>query len=310
MVLTDEHMAPLGLYSALATTAGVFVGFLNAYLVSRISNMKSDRRRTIQRVESINAQLDSLYEYWEWRDGQISEQKDEFAKKRARAEVEMFVGSYVGEEWTPDGDIVTVSDYLDALADYLGRETDALNEFHKEAIRENRERLSKNANSRLPEWFREMVKGGILGKAPPSFVLLSREQADLQWRVFEQEIWDKRNDDLATVEREIHSLTDERERLKAQYKEADPTELIQSVRLTGGTIILSVGVPLFTYLLHAIGITITVPFGQLVEASLVFTLWCSGLVITYHIMRRGVTSEEDDFPPAPEDESEKRILRK
>ena len=293
-------MAPVGLYSAFATTAGVFVGFLNAYLVSRISGLKSERKRIEQRVKSINARLDPLVDHLDWRDEQISEQIDRQAQERAGDDIERFIDYHVGDVWSPDPDNLTFEDGVNNLADYLDCDRSDLTYYH---IQEIRERWNDIKNELRPSG------GGMFGAAMTEIpiddsTMAVTHQIEAQWEIYDQTLLDRRNADFASVETEVRSLREEGNRLAEQYKQANPTELVEGVRSTGWAIVLSIGVPLVVYLLHAINITFTIPYGNVVEPILVFVSWSIGLILTFQYLRDEVTDIEDNLPNFPSEDEE------
>lgn len=302
-LIPSLRMAPVGLYAALATTAGVFVGLLNAYLVSRISGLKGERRRIEQRVKSINARLDPLRTQREWRDKQIDEQIDRREKEQAENDVSDFIDHHVGGEWSPNPDDLTLDEIIDNLADYLECERSDLLSHHIEEIQE-----------RQPDIREELRPAGgdkMYGMGPPmndipldSSTRVAIDQNETQWEIYDRTLLDRRTADFASLRTEIESLQEEKDRLSHQYSRANPCELIDGVKSTGWAIILSVGIPLFVYLLHAIEQTITIPFGNLIEPVLVFISWSFGLILSFQYVRTEVTDVEDNFPESSIDEEE------
>lgn len=85
------------LYGSLATTAGVFVGLLTAYLVSRIVELKAERRRIERRADTINARIDALKPRQEWRDEQLSQMERWENQQEANNIVDEFIYHQVSD---------------------------------------------------------------------------------------------------------------------------------------------------------------------------------------------------------------------
>jgi len=296
-----QKMAPVGLYAALATTAGVFVGLLNAYLVSRISGLKGERRQIEQRVKSINARLEPLREHYGWREEQISEQVERRAEEQAEEDIENFIDYHVGDEWSTNPDDLNLDEIIDGLTDYLECDRSDLTEYHVEEIRD---RWTDIQNELRPSSSRGMFgMGAEIPDIPvDSSTQAANYQIETQWEIYDRTLLDRRNADFASVETEINSLREERDRLSQQYSRVDPRNLVDGVKSTGWAIVLSVGVPMLTYLLHAIDLTIIIPFGNIVEPVIVFASWSVGLILTFQYVWDEVTDVEDNLPELPSDD--------
>lgn len=291
----------VGLYAALATTAGVFVGLLTAYLVSRIVGLKSERRRIEKRIVSIHARIEALKEHHEWRDEQLSEIDRRKAEQEAGDIVDKFIRQCVGDNWDPDPDTISLEETVQALVDYHCVDSDDLSQFHAEAVSE---RLSE-----IMEELRPNPRGPLgyptpLDQIDPGLLSSDSETIAL-WDIHRDSIYERRISDFAEVDTEIDSLRKERERLMSHYEGSDPTELMGVLRSTGWIIFFSVFIPLFAYLLNSIRLLYSVPFGNTVEPVLVFSSWCLGLGLTYRYIEQDILTPEDSLPDSPlSDESE------
>ena len=290
----------VGLYSALATTAGVFVGLLSAYLVSRIVGLKAERRRIEKRVASINARLDALKQHHEWRDEQLSEMDRRNAEQDANDVVDRFIRQCVGEDWDPDPNDTDLDEAIQALVDYHFVDPDDLSDFHVEAVSERLDEIIEELrpNPRGPFGYPSPLEN-----IDPE-ILASDSQTMSLWDIHRDSIYERRVSDFAKIDTEIDSLTKERERLVSYYEESDPTVLMDVLRSTVWIIILSVFIPLLVYLLNAIDLLYPAPFGTTIEPVIVFLSWCTGLALTYRYIENDVLTSEGSLPDSSMDGGE------
>lgn len=90
----------------------------------------------------------------------------------------------------------------------------------------------------------------------------------------------------------MQSLEQEKEHLEDRFESLDPTELRNAVLWGGGTILLSVVVPLSVYFLHTVDATIPVQerFAVL-EPYLVGFLWVIGIILVFEYLWSEITTE-------------------
>jgi hypothetical protein len=290
----------VGLYSALATTAGVFVGLLTAYLVSRIVGMKAERRRIEKRIQSIDARIDSLQNYQAWREDQLSNMDERNAEINAIEQVEEFIDEYVGNTWSPQPQQVDFNELKMAFIDYMEMDSIEFSKYHATALAERQTDALEELQPKSSSFLGYMEPPDI----PPSTeIIAANRQTQALWDIHRDTVYEQRNSDYVRISTEMKSLTNERERLVGHYNESDPTELMNVLRSTGGIILLSVFVPLAVYLFHSVNVLITIPRGASLEPVLVFLSWCVGLALTYKHIRQDVLTSENSLPESPLNEN-------
>lgn len=283
----------VGLYAALAATAGVFVGLLTAYLVSRIVGLKAECRRIEKRVKSIDARIDSLQNYREWRDNQISDMDRRNAEMNAAEQVDDFIEEYVGDVWSPSPSQVDFEELKTAFIEYMNIDPEDFTDHHADALAERDgdalEELQPQSSSMLD-----------LGGMPPSTeIVAANRQTEALWDIHWDTVYERRTSDYVEIATEMKSLTNEREQLVSHYEESNPTELMGVLRSTGWIILFSVFIPLLVYLFNSIGVVYPMPSGDSWEAVFVFLSWCFGLGLTYRYIERDVLTSERFLPESP-----------
>lgn len=286
----------VGLYAALATTAGVFVGLLTAYLVSRIVGLKAERHRIERRVKSIDARITSLQNHQEWRDEQLSDMDQRNAKINAAEQVGDFIDEYVGDVWSPNPNQVGFEELKTVFIEYMEMDSEDFLEYHATALAERQADALEELQPTSSSFSGHMEPSDI----PPSTeIIAANRQTEALWDIHRDTVYKQRTSDYVKITTEMMSLTNEREQLVSHYEESDPTELMGVLRSTGWIIVFSVFIPLLVYLLNAIGFVHPMLYGDSVEAVLVFLSWCLGLGLTYRYIERDVLTSEGSLPESP-----------
>ena len=277
------------LYGSLATTAGVFVGLLTAYLVSRIVELKAERRRIERRADTINARINALKPRHEWRDEQLSQMERWESQQEADNIIDNFLYYQVGDDWNPDADNINSDQVIQALIQYEYIDLDDVSQSHRDIISERLDEIKEELRP---------AQGLVshLNPTDPTISVPPDIQVTSVWDTHRESLQERRTEDYVEVDTEIRSLKKEREQLLSHYEESDPSELIKVLRSTAWILVLSIVIPLLVYLLNVTGITLSMVFGDVIEPFLVFVSWCLGLGLTYRHIRHDILTTEGSFP--------------
>jgi len=190
----------VGLYSALAASASVFIGILTALLVNNLANLKSEKDLLERRIESLGSQIQGL-----------QQEKENL------------------EEYTTN--------------------------IEKPRFTEKARFSPEYQNSNTPD--------GIIAADMMSDVQSTRQHNECHRR------WNQ-------IRARLASLNNEQERLSDRHKSLDNSNIKSTLYACTATIILSVGIPLFAYLLRVSGVVISLG-PSWVEPVVIFVVWALGL---------------------------------
>lgn len=197
----------VGLYSALAASASVFIGILTALLVNNLINLKSEKDHVERRIESLGSRIQGLQ--------QEKENLEEYAT--------------------------------------------------------NIEEPRFTEKARFSPEYRHVDSTDGLAAADMMADVQRAKQHNEQHRRWNQ------------ICAQLQSLNDEQRRFSDRYESLDSSHIESTLFASIVTIILSVGFPLFTYLLRVSGIVL---FPELpgLEPTVVFAAWAVGLgYVFYHL---------------------------
>lgn len=93
------------------------------------------------------------------------------------------------------------------------------------------------------------------------------------------------------IRAQIDSLNFEREKLVNRYESIDPNTIVDTLYASIATIILSVGFPLFAYLLN-VSNTILFPVRTWLEPLLIFVIWAGGLGYVFYHLKQQIDREK------------------
>lgn len=200
----------VGLYSALAASASVFIGILTALLVNNLANLKSEKDLLERRIESLDSRIQGH-----------QQEKENLEEYTTNIEEPRFTEK---ARFSPEYQNVSSSNSIvaaDMMADV--QNTRQHNERHRR--------------------------------------------------------WNQ-------IRAQLASLNSERERLSDRYESLDDSDIKSTLYACTVTIILSVGIPLFAYLLRVSGVVLSLEPSWL-EPVVVFVVWALGLgYVLYHISRQ------------------------
>ncbi|QKG91611.1 hypothetical protein HPS36_01650 [Halorubrum salinarum] len=287
-----------GFYAALAGAASVFIGILTALLASNLSNLNAQRERIERRIETIDARignLDTQYEHFQDTLEQIREQEEANQRREEAADqVDEFIEDHVGTEFDIDPDDLTPRRLQQEFADYLG--VDRLNEEQHNVLQEHFEDIQE-ALTPSSSWMGPNIDPGTF---TDSAVIASNNQIEHMWQMYTNERYNRNYRRWIQTMTEIRSLQDERERLVDRHESLDPSRIRGSLRATVVTIVLSVGVPLFAYLLRVAEFTFVTDVPVWLEPGSIFVIWVGGLVYVFNHLREQLDEDGGDIPDEPE----------
>ncbi|WP_152423338.1 hypothetical protein [Haloterrigena salina] len=297
-----------GFYTALATSASVFIGILTALLASNLSNLNVQREQIERRIETIDSRLTNLntqYEHFRDTLEEIRDQEEASQRReQAQDEVDEFLEDYVGNEFDINPDDLTPSRLQREFVEYLG--VDRLNEEQHDVLQEHFEDVQTALTS----------SSGFMGNAPPSApidseIMASNHQIEHQWQIHTEERFNRNYRRWIQTMTEIQSLRDERQRLVSRYESLDPSRIRAILRITIVTIIISVGVPLVAYLFRVSEVTIAQELPLWIEPTSIFVIWACGLIFVFKHLREQLNEGDENLPNEPditldEDASEAR----
>lgn len=316
----------LRLYGSLAASASVFIGILGALLVNRAINQRSELRQIENRLQRISTELEEVgperealrdYLIRTWDD----ELEDERLREQIRENIEEFIHDYIGKMRYVDIEEFNWDSYVDAYGEYA--DDDDMGAYVRNRLREY-----------YPEAFWAMAKFSI-ARADDWRTKLERLVFLIRWRIrryrkdfsvfqlvrpassvvddprhspdYNEQLFSERDTEWHQANFRVSALNSEWEDLIDRHESITETSYTWSLLVLGGGIVFSVVVPLFSYLLHVTGDTIT---GPLViaenEAYLVFVVWFGGLALilvqVWDELRRMQESDRPDQPELREEE--------
>lgn len=285
-----------GFYAALAGAASVFIGILTALLASNLSNLNTQRERIERRIETIDARLENLdtqYEHFRDTLEKIREQEEVTQRReQAQDQVDEFIEEYVGIEFDINPDELTPERLQYELAQYLGE-----NELNEEQHEVLQDRFEDVQDALTPS---SGLMGDVdLNLTDPSLIASNR-QIEHQWQIHTEERYNRNYRRWVQTMTEIRSLQDERERLLGRHESLDPSRIRESLRVTVVTIILSVGVPVFAYLLQVSNIVIAPNLQPWVKPTAIFVIWVVGLIYVFKHLRDQLAGDGGEVPNEPE----------
>ncbi|WP_435551934.1 hypothetical protein [Natrinema sp. CGMCC1.2065] len=286
-----------GFYTALATSASVFIGILTALLASNLSNHNVQRKRIERRIEIIDARLTNLNtQYEHFRDTLEEIREREEASQRheqAQDQVDEFIQDHVGSEFDISPDDLTPRRLQREFAEYLG--VDSLNEEQHNILQEHFGDIQEALTSTSSLYRMD----GSFTQVDPE-IMASNHQIEQQWQIHTEERFNRNYRQWIETMTEIRSFQDERKRLVSRYESLDPSQIREILRATVATIILSIGGPLVAYLLRVSGVTIAKGFPQWIEPTFIFTLWACGLIYVFKHLRDKLNQEGGELPDEPD----------
>ena len=285
-------MAFIGYYGSLATTASVFVGILTAYLVTRLSDLKSQRGRLKQRVETIDARLRTLHERRSFRESQLIETNIRWDIENAEDEVDSFIDFDVGFGWDPSPNDIDRDDVIQAFMEHRDIQRKDLTQHHVDAIDE-----------RWDEIMSELAPTRFDTSIPPRATDPEMYVIDALWDIYEREKYDERDREYKGQEYEVNALQNERGYLTQENESLDPQQLYDSIRDILVPIALSVIFPLFIRFLHEMGWVLrTSPAVAAWEPIIVSVAWLGGFVSTLVFVYTRISGGEKLPDPPSENE--------
>ena len=290
-------MAFIGFYGTLATTASIFLGIMTAYLVTRLSDLKSGRLRIQRQADAINTELQSLRTGREERVQTLAETHDRWARKKAENHVDDFISLNVSREWNPSPDAVDVADALDALVRYRDLEEDVVIQHHYDELESRWNEIIEKLQPR-----RSYDPGDLVDTQAIDAANMIRE--DL-WDIYDQEKYDHRDNQVSDATQRIEELEDRRETLKDEFDSLDPQDLQDSIKATAIPFLCSVILPLLARFFHEVGMSVSELAGVVfIEPWVVLFAWLFGFAWVVRFIRNRVQEMDDEFsdPFAEEDE--------
>lgn len=263
-------MTLIGFYGTLSTAASIFVGILTAYLITRLSDLKTSRSRIRERHDAVIAELESLETSRENRVETLRQTEDRWEIENAEEDVDSFIDFAVGRDWSPASVAVDVEDALEALIRYRDlEESDVVQHHYDELERrwdEIEEKLQPNPL-------------GMPGSFAPKddFVYIT----EALWDIYDRERYDSRDRRVTDATHEIQMLENQRDDLVLEYNSLDPKQLRESLKTTVIPVTLSVILPLAVRFLHEVGFVVSelTSIAHL-EPWVVFALWLIGVFWT------------------------------
>jgi hypothetical protein len=295
-------MSLIQFYGVLATTASIFVGILTAYLVTRLSDLKSERSRIKQRVESINAEIRDLSTRYDFRIDQLESTHEQWRREEAEEDVDDFIESNVGTDWNPDSDSISVEEAVEALVEYQDVDEDELVEHHLDMLQDRWDEIIDELEPD-PQQIAPTVSAEALAGSDP--LTGANWVIETLWNIYEREKYDTHDTKAVNIRRELDRLEDEREVLAEEFESLDPKQLKDSIKAAIVPIVLSVVLPLFFRLLHETGLVLrNRPTLASVEPIAVSFAWIVGFFWTLRFVWVRVSDTEEDLPESPLDEQD------
>ena len=289
-------MVLTGFYGVLATTASIFVGILTAYLVTRLSDLKTERSQIKRRIESLDAELETLIQNRSNTVDILQSTEERWEVEQAQDEVDNFIEYDVGSEWSPNPSDIDLEDAANALRQH--RAGDDLTHTHLEELRDR-------WNEIVDELRPTQTRHGMPVELPSSVTTPEEYTAanwimDALWEIYDRERYDREGSNLSEIHVSINQLGDKREVLIEQYESLNPEQLQNSLRATIVPIVLSVVLPLTVRLLHELGWVINVAARDAwIEPICVFLIWMVGFCWTLLFVWNRVIGTDNDLTDSP-----------
>ncbi|MGQ5516499.1 hypothetical protein [Halococcus saccharolyticus] len=285
-------MALLQFYGVLASTASIFVGILTAYLVTRYSDLKTQRSRIRQRANSVEAEQEVLLARKDFRTEQVEQTEVRWRRESAEDDVDSFIKYDVGSDWDPPATEISVDDAMQGLITHRGLTADDLIQHHAETIRERWDEILEKLRSR--------------GPTMDSAVFLDNDFkyiVEALWDIYDREKYDRHDSVVSEIQGDIDELEDEWELLVEEDKSLDPQQLQDGIKSAAVPIALSVMFPLFVRLLHELGWTYSSPFAW-IEPVAVSVVWIVGFLWTLGFLWKRVSNTEELLNESPPSQRE------
>lgn len=290
-------MSLVQFYGVLATTASIFVGILTAYLVNRLSDLKSERSRLKQRIEAIDAELRVLQLRHDFRIGRLEETEERWKRQDAEDAVDNFIEYTVGRDWNPSPDKVSIGDALDALVDHQNIAEDELIQHHMDVIEERWDEIIENLEPRPPGTLFPSAIGATSSSDPlrgANWII------EALWKIYDHEKYDTHDLQVLNIRQSVEELQDRRTVLVEQYNSLDPEQLRDSITASIVPIVLSVVLPIFIRLLHELGWVLKAPpYFVPLEPIGVLLAWLVGFFWTLRFVWVRITETDEDIPKSP-----------
>ena len=289
-----------GLYAALAASASVFIGILTALLASDLSNLRAEQSRINRRIKTIDARLQSLDDQFQTLQDRVNEVADHLQAQQlqdeAETEVDEFIEEYVGEEFNIPPEDLSGERLQNEFLAFLDQ--NELNQFQLQELQENLDEIeTKLSRSQSPSFLTEPMLSAPISNPEVSAMY---DQIDHQWRIHNEERYNRDFRQFVQTVTEIRSLQRERQRLKQRYESLDPSEIKNTLKASVVTIGLSIGFPLLVYFLR---VTLEEPLTDLpmyFETSSVFGLWVIGLGWVFNHLWGKLKDDSEDLDDEPE----------
>ncbi|MFC7130540.1 hypothetical protein [Haloferax chudinovii] len=286
-------MTLIQFYGSLATTASVFVGILTAYLVTRLSNLLSERSRLKQRIESIDTELEVLLKDHDYRIERLSETEERWVREDAENHVDQFIKYDVGSDWSPSPEGLTVEDALDGLVEHQDVSEDDLIMHHAELIERRWDEIIDELQPRGPL---EMPQVNMTDAS----ITAANWIIEALWNIYDREQYKAHESKALEARREVQQLKEERTVLEEQFESLNPEQLQDSIKAAVIPISLSVIFPLLIRFLHELGFVIIVsPAVALIEPITVLVVWLIGFFWTLRFVWVRVTGSNTELPDSP-----------
>ena len=283
-------MSVIQFYAALATTAGIFVGILTAFLVTRLSDYKSQRTEIKRRVRTIDEELAVLESRYELRQGILEDTEERWKIEQAEDEVDNFIEYTVGRDWNPDPDTVSPTDAVDALIRFDHVSEEELIQNHLNEVEDRWDEITDEL-----ETSSHMLYGVDLSSSEE--YTAANWIIEALWEIYDREKYDSEDSSLLNIQKQAEELKREREVLETQFDAHNPEQLEDGVKATIVPIILSVVSPLLTIFLIEAGLAFYIPWNpRVVEPLLVSLLWLIGFFWTIWFLWRRVSNNENELP--------------
>lgn len=292
-----------GFYAALASSASVFIGILTALLTSNLSNLQSEQAHIKRRVRSIDSRLENLDdqrdEFQETVENIRDHWNEQEQQEEAEEQVDQFIEQHVGEEFEIAPEDLNPEIIQREFRQFLGE--GELSQYQEAALQERYEDIESQLETS------PLGVGPIPNVTPDAEIIAMNRQIEAQWDVHTNQRFNRNYRQWIQTLTEMNALRDERQELVDRYSSLDPSRIRDSLKAGIVTILLSVGIPLATYLAHTL-VSIETAF-YWIEPLLVFVLWAIGLGYVFDHIRKQIGEETDELPEEPDvgiDESEVR----
>lgn len=133
-----------------------------------------------------------------------------------------------------------------------------------------------------------------------SSIIASNRQIEHQWQIHTEERYNRNYRRWIQTMTQIRSLQDERKRLLSRHESLNPSRIRESIRVAVVTIILSVGVPVFAYLLRVSNLVTYSSRQPWIEPTTVFIIWAVGLIYVFKHLSSQLTEDGGNIPNEPE----------